>query len=109
MNFLSSVTILHNSNLYFSKIELSKILNCYSIGVTKGSWNDYAILFGKQEASFYMFKHSMSSPDCILTKSKKPRKNIVFFMLEIKNKNKSKFNKIDDLIALLKRREFKII
>ena len=59
---------INNSKLYFSKSELSKILNCYSLGVSKGNWKDYAIIFGKQEASFYMFKHSLASPDCILTK-----------------------------------------
>ena len=90
---------------FFSKNELSKILSCYSTGVAKGSWKDYAIIFGKNEASFYMFRNSFSSPDCILTKIKK---NTMIFNLEISNK-KSKFSKIDDLIALINRREFKII
>ena len=109
MHLISSVTSLHNSNLYFSKIELSKILNCYSIGVSKGSWKDYAIFYGNHETSFYMFKHSMASPDCILTKFKKTKKNIILFNLEIQNDKKTKFNQIDDLIALIKRRELKII
>ena len=68
MHLLPSVRKFHNSKLFFSKIELSKILSCYSLGVSKGNWKDYAIFFGKQEASFYMFKHSLASPDCILTK-----------------------------------------
>ena len=106
MNLLSSVKNFHNSKLYFSNKELSKILNCYSLGVSRGSWKDYAISFGKQQTSFYMFKHSLASPDCILTKSKKQKKNIILYDLVLSNKKKSKFNKIDDLIALLKRKEF---
>ena len=74
MVLISSVINLHNSNLYFSKYELSKILSCYSLGVSKGNWKDYAIHFSKNEASFYIYKHSFASPDCILTKSKKYKK-----------------------------------
>ena len=109
MNFLPSVKKFHNSNLYFSKNELSKILTCYSIGVARGSWKDYAICFGKQKTSFYMFKHSLASPDCILTKSKKQKKNTILYDLILSNEIKSKFNKIDDLLVLLKRKEFKIL
>ena len=109
MDFLSSLRNFHDSNLYFSKGELSKIFACYSLGVSKGSWKDYAIHFGKRESSFYMFKHSLASPDCILTKSKKHKKNIILYDLELSNKKKSKFNKIDDLIILLKRNEFRLL
>ena len=109
MNLISPVKNLHNSKLYFSKNELSKILNCYSLGVSRGSWKDYAISFGKQKTSFYMFKHSLASPDCILTKSKKQKKNIILYDLQLSNKKNSKFSKIDDMLALLKRKEFKLL
>ena len=109
MNLLSSVKNFHNSKLYFSNNELSKIIACYSLGVSLGSWKDYAICFGKQKTSFFMYKHSLASPDCILTKSKKHRKNIILYDLELSNKKKSKFNKIDDLIILLKRNEFRLL
>ena len=109
MELLTSVINFHNSKLYFSKIELGKILACYSIGVSKGNWKDYAISFEKNQTSFYIFKHSFASPDCILTKSKKNRKNNFNYILKLSNQSKSKFNKIDDLIALIKRKEFKII
>ena len=56
-----------------------------------------------------MFKHSLVSPDCILTKTTKLKKNNFIYNLKIKNNKKSKFNKIDVLIALLKRRELHII
>jgi len=109
MHLLPSVRKFHNSKLFFSKIELSKILSCYSLGVSKGNWKDYAIIFGKQEASFYMFKHSLASPDCILTKITKNKKNSIIYNLKIQNSLKKKYNKIDDILAYLKRRELHII
>lgn len=105
---LSSVRNFHNSKFFFSKIELSKILSCYSLGVARGNWKDYAITFTKNEAIFYMFKSSLTYPDCILTKINKSNKNVLF-KLEDKNKKNNKFNEIDDLLALLKRSQFKII
>ena len=109
MDLLPSVRNFHNSKLFFSKNELSKILSCYSIGVSKGNWKDYAIFFGNREVSFCMFKHSLGTPDCILTKTTKYKKNSIIYNLELENKNKSKFTKIDDIIALLKRRELHVI
>ena len=109
MNLLPSVLKIHNSKLYFSKYELTKILTCYSKGVSKGSWKDYAISFGKQETSFYMFKHSLASPDCILTKISKNKKNSIIYNLKIQNSLKKKYNRIDDILAFLKRRELHII
>lgn len=109
MELLSSVRNSRNSNLFFSKKELNQILNCYSIGVSKGNWKDYAIYFGKKEATFYMFKHSLSSPDCIITKSKKNKKKAIIYHLRYKNKKNRYSNKIDDLIALLLRSRIHII
>ena len=56
-----------------------------------------------------MFKHSLASPDCILTKTDKSKKNIITYNLQLQNNKKTRFTRIDDLLALLKRREFKII
>ena len=109
MNLLSSVRNSRNSKLFFSKEELTQILQCYSIGVSKGNWKDYAIFSDNHEASFYMFKHSLASPDCILTKTAKSKKNNIIYNLIIRNKNKTGFNQIDDLLVRLKRRGFKII
>ena len=111
MNLLSSVKVIDNSKLFFSSVELSKILACYSLGVSRGSWKDYSIYFGVKEAIFCMYKHSYASPDCILTKTIKNRKNRkknIIYNLELKNKNKSKSREIDDLICLLKRKELKV-
>jgi hypothetical protein len=56
-----------------------------------------------------MFKHSLASPDCILTKTDKSKKNIITYNLQLQNNKKTRSTRIDDLLALLKRREFKII
>ena len=106
MNLISSVRKFHNSKLFFSKIELTMILSCYAIGVSKGNWKDYAIRFSKKKAIFYMFKHSMAAPDCILTKTTNMHKKNIIYNLELQNKKKTKFTKMDDLLVLLKRREF---
>ena len=105
---LSSDKRFNNSKLFFSKYELQKILSCYSIGVSRGSWKDYAINFNKNEANFYMYKHASASPYFILTKSKKINKNKVLFKLQINNAKKNIFSHIDDLLIILKRNQFKI-
>ena len=108
-NSLTSKTNFHNSKLFFSKNELSKILSCYSLGVSRGNWKDYSINFNKNEANFFIYKHFNSFPDCILTKYKKNRKNKVTFKLIIDNYNKKNSEKIEDLIAILIRKNIKII
>ena len=74
---MSSLSFTSNSNnhkLFFSKSELSKILNCYSIGVSNGNWKDYAINFHKNEAVFAFYKHTLAAPDCILKNLEKEKK-----------------------------------
>ena len=69
MGLVTSSASTNNHNLYFSKDELAKILNLYSKGVSNGEWKDYAIHFNKNNAFFYIFKHSLAAPECILNKS----------------------------------------
>ena len=70
-NLISSKFNDNKSKLYFSRPEFNKILEYYLNGVSKGNWKDYAMNFNTNEANFFIFKHSLASPDCILTKSKK--------------------------------------
>ena len=74
-----------------------------------GNWKDYAINFNKNEANFYMYKHSLASPDCILTKSIKYKKQKFIYKLKYAKLKKNKFGKIDDLIVFLKRKQFVIL
>ena len=109
MRSVSSSSFTNNHNLYFSKIELSKILNCYSIGVSNGNWKDYALNFNTNEAIFSFYKHTLASPECILKKyrEKKKRKNL--YQLSINNKQNSKYEDIDQLLASIKRSQLSIV
>ena len=109
MDHLSSVRKSRNSKLFFSKNDLNKILKCYSIGVSKGNWKDYAINYEEQKATFCMFKHTLASPDCTLTKTKKNKKKGIMYNLKFNNKKDKYSNKIEDLIVIIQRNELHII
>ena len=109
MGSLSSTSISNNHKLYFSKIELSKILTCYSIGVSNGNWKDYTLNFDTNEAIFSFYKHALASPDCILKKFREKKKKRTFYQLSINNKKNSKYEDIDHLIASIKRSQLSII
>ena len=108
MGLVTSSASTNNHNLYFSKDELAKILNLYSKGVSTGEWKDYAIDFNKNNAFFYIFKHSLASPECILNKSLERKKRKIFYNLKSKNQNK-KFESLDALISSLNRNIFKLV
>ena len=109
MRSVSSSSSTNNHKLYFSKAELSKILNCYSIGVSNGNWKDYALNFNSNEAIFSFYKHTLASQDCILKKYKEKKKKRTLFQLSINNKKNSKYENIDQLIASIKRSQLSII
>ena len=109
MGSVSSTFISNNHKLYFSKSELSKILNCYSLGVSNGNWKDYALNFRTNEAIFSFYKHTLASPDCILRKYKEKKKRKTLFHLFINNKKNSKFENIDKLISSIKRSQLFIV
>ena len=83
MGLVTSSASTNNHNLYFSKDELAKILNLYSKGVSNGEWKDYAIDFNKNNAFFYIFKHSLAAPECILNKSLERKKRKFFYNLKL--------------------------
>ena len=109
MGSVSSTNITNNHKLYFSKSELSKILNCYSLGVSNGNWKDYALNFRTNEAIFSFYKHTLASPDCILRKYKEKKKRKTLFHLFINNKKNSKFENIDKLISSIKSSQLFIV
>ena len=108
MGLVTSSAATNNHNLYFSKDELAKILNMYSKGVSNGEWKDYAIDFNKNDAFFYIFKHSLAAPECILNKSLERKKRKVFYNLKSKNHIK-KYENLDLLLSSLNRKIFKIL
>ena len=108
MSLVTSSASTNNHNLYFSKDELAKILNLYYKGVSNGEWKDYAIDFNKNNAFFYIFKHSLAAPECILNKSLERKKRKIFYNLKSKNQNK-KYDNLDLLLSSLCRKIFKIL
>ena len=60
-------------------------------------------------ADALIFKNSFATPHCILTKSVKNKKNKFIYDLNIGNIKKNNFNKIDDLLIFLKRKNFKLL
>jgi len=108
MGLVTSSTSTNNHNLYFSKDELAKILNLYSKGVSSGEWKDYAINFNNNNAFFYIFKHSLASPECILNKSLERKKRKIFYNLT-SNNQKRKFDNLDLLLSSLNRKIFKLL
>ena len=109
MSSLSFSSIPNNHKLYFSKSELSKILNCYSIGVSNGNWKDYALNFKSNEAIFSFFKHTHASPDCVLKKYKEKKKKKTLYNLYINNKKNTKYENIDSLLSSIRRSQLFII
>ena len=106
---VSSTLISNNHKLYFSRTELTKILDCYSLGVSNGNWKDYALNFHNNEAIFSFYKHTFASPECILKKIKERKKKKTLFHLFIHNKKNSKYEDIDKLIASIKRYQIFIV
>ena len=108
MGLVTSSASTNNHNLYFSKDELAKILNLYSKGVSNGEWKDYAIDFKKNDAFFYIFKHTLASPECILNKSREKKKRKIFYNLKSKSLSR-KFENLDALISSSNRNIFKLV
>ncbi len=109
MRSVSSSSVPNNHKLYFSKTELSKILKCYSIGVSNGDWKDYALNFNTNEAIFSIYKHTLASPECILKKYKEKKKKKTLYQLSISNKKNSKYENLDQLISSIKRSQLSIV
>tara|TARA_Y100001970_G_scaffold191653_1_gene232969 strand:- start:1223 stop:1558 length:336 start_codon:yes stop_codon:yes gene_type:complete len=109
MGSVSSPSTPNNHKLYFSKLELTKILNCYSLGVSNGNWKDYSLNFNTNEAIFSIYKHTLASPECILRKYKEKKKKRTLYQLSINNKKNSKYEDIDQLIVSIKRSQLSIV
>ena len=48
--------------IFFSKIELTSILNLYSKQVSKGNWKDYALDSKVDNAIFSIYRHTQDKP-----------------------------------------------
>jgi hypothetical protein len=50
------------STVFFTRAELSAILDLYGRKVAAGEWRDYAIDFGRERAVFCAFRHASEVP-----------------------------------------------
>ncbi len=82
--------------IFFSKLELTSILNLYSKQVSKGHWRDYALDSKIDNAIFSIYRHSQDKPMYqIIKNSQKGYRNRPSFYIkkgqEVINKSKSLF------------------
>ena len=82
--------------IFFSKLELSSILNLYSKQVAKGNWRDYALDSKIDNAIFSIYRHTQDKPMFqIIKNSQKGFRNKPSFYIkkgeEIISKSKSLF------------------
>ena len=57
--------------IFFSKLELTTILNLYSKQVSKGYWKDYALDSEIDNAIFSIYRHSHDKPKYQIIKNSK--------------------------------------
>ena len=101
INPSSNATIKNIKNIekkfiFFSKLELSSILNLYSKEVSKGNWRDYALDSKIDNAIFSIYRHTQDKPMFqIIKNSQKGFRDKPSFYIkkdeEIMSKSKSLF------------------
>ena len=98
-----------NSNksiIFFSKYELSSILNLYSKQVSKGFWKDYALDSRMNTAIFSIYRHSHDKPIYqIIKKSIKGFRNLPNFFI---TQDEQIINKSSEITTILSKFEKKL-
>ena len=108
VNFNNALGIKNNNKniIFFSKYELSSILNLYSKQVSKGLWKDYALDSKVNTAIFSIYKHSHDKPIYqIIKKSIKGFRNVPDFFI---TKDKEIINKSSEISSILSKFEKKL-
>ena len=104
----TSFTVKKNEKnfVFFSKKELSSILNLYSKQVATGFWKDYALDSQIENAIFSVYKHSHDKPMYqIIKNSQKGFRNKPNFCIK---KDEEIINKSSDLYIILSKFEKKL-
>ena len=92
--------------IFFSRLELSSILNLYSKQVSKGYWKDYALDSAIDNAIFSIYKHSLDKPMYQIIKiSKKGFRNKPSFYIK---KSEEVISKSNSLFTILSNFEKKL-
>ena len=109
LNLSNSVSFINKNNknfIFFSKYELTSILNLYSKQVSKGFWKDYALDSSGNTAIFSIYKHSQDKPIYqIIKKSIKGFRNMPDFFI---TKDKEIINKSREISIILSKFEKKL-
>ena len=105
-NPISNLKQIEKKFIFFSKIELSSILNLYSRQVSKGYWRDYAIDSLIDNAIFSVYRYSQDKPMYqIIKNSQKGFRNKPMFFIK---KNEEIMNKSNNLFLILSNFEKKL-
>ena len=92
--------------IFFSKLELTAILNLYSKQVSKGSWRDYALDSQVDTAIFSIYRHTHDKPLYqIIKKSQKGFRNKPEFSIQ---NEMSIINKSNEILTILSKFEKKL-
>ena len=108
LNFENAQGIKNNNKniIFFSKYELSSILNLYSKQVSKGLWKDYALDSKVNTAIFSIYKHSHDKPIYqIIKKSIKGFRNVPDFLI---TKDSEIISKSSEILTILSKFEKKL-
>ena len=106
LNKTSGVMKINNNFIFFSKYELTSILNLYSKQVSKGFWKDYALDSKANTAIFSIYKHSHDRPIYqIIKKSLKGFRNMPDFFI---TKDTEIINKSSEISIILSKFEKKL-
>ena len=96
----------NKSIIFFSKYELSSILNLYSKQVSKGFWKDYALDSRMNTAIFSIYRHSHDKPIYqIIKKSIKGFRNMPDFFI---TQDELIINKSSEITTILSKFEKKL-
>ena len=102
----SGVMKINSNFIFFSKYELTSILNLYSKQVSKGFWKDYALDSKVNTAIFSIYKHSHDRPIYqIIKKSLKGFRNMPDFFII---KDTEIINKSSEISIILSKFEKKL-
>ena len=108
-NLSNSRGIITNNSkkfIFFSKYELTSILNLYSKQVSKGFWKDYALDSKANTAIFSIYRHSHDKPMYqIIKKSFKGFRNMPNFFI---TKDYEIINKSNEISTILLKFEKKL-
>ena len=106
--------VINNGNkkndIFFSKIELQKILNLYAEMVSMGEWKDYGLNISKREVSFNVYHRTSEFPVYKITKNLKPKnKNERYLIKDSKNKIIKNSENLKNLIKSIIWKSFKLV